>query len=218
MSDNTEGRLGYMIRKAEAHDLDAVTGLYDAIHQAEAEGRLCVGWEKDVYPVRATAQAALVRGDLFVMERHGRIVGSGIINQIQVDVYEGAPWRHTADADQVCVLHTLVIDPVCRGQGLGQAFAAYYEEYARARGWRELRIDTNARNTAARALYRKRGYTEIGIVPTVFNGIPGVQLVLLEKWLGETALCGATRSTCMPAVSDRKCDNSDSFHGKSTES
>ena len=27
----------------------------------------------------------------------------------------------------------------------------------------------------------KMGYKEIGIVPTVFNGIPGVNLVLLEK-------------------------------------
>ena len=42
-------------------------------------------------------------------------------------------------------------------------------------------MDTNARNEAARAMYRKLGYREIGIVPTVFNGIEGVQLVLLEK-------------------------------------
>ena len=44
-----------------------------------------------------------------------------------------------------------------------------------------FRIDTNARNTAARAMYRKLGYKEIGTVPTTFNGIPGVDLVLLEK-------------------------------------
>ena len=32
-------------------------------------------------------------------------------------------------------------------------------------------------------MYRKMGYTEIGIVPTTFNGIAGVDLVLLEKYL-----------------------------------
>lgn len=47
----------------------------------------------------------------------------------------------------------------------------------------ELRIDANARNAAARAMHKKLGYKEIGIVPTVFNGIPDVQLVLLEKYL-----------------------------------
>ena len=30
-------------------------------------------------------------------------------------------------------------------------------------------------------MYRKLGYKEIGIVPTTFNGITGVDLVLLEK-------------------------------------
>ena len=38
-------------------------------------------------------------------------------------------------------------------------------------------------NAAARGLYKKLGYKEIGIVPTEFNGIPDVQLVLLEKHL-----------------------------------
>ena len=37
------------------------------------------------------------------------------------------------------------------------------------------------RNLAARTMYSKFGYQEITIVPTVFNGIPGVNLVLLEK-------------------------------------
>ena len=34
-------------------------------------------------------------------------------------------------------------------------------------------------------MYRKLGYREVGQVPTVFNGIDGVMLVLLEKSLSE---------------------------------
>lgn len=45
-------------------------------------------------------------------------------------------------------------------------------------------MDTNARNAAARRLYAGLGYWEAGIVPCVFNGIPDVQLVCLEKYLG----------------------------------
>ena len=44
-------------------------------------------------------------------------------------------------------------------------------------------MDTNALNLPARRLYKHLGYREVGIVPTTFNGIPGVQLVLLEKHL-----------------------------------
>ena len=44
-------------------------------------------------------------------------------------------------------------------------------------------MDTNAINAAARAMYAKLGYREADIVPCVFNGIPNVNLVLLEKKL-----------------------------------
>ena len=115
---------------------------------------------------------------MFVLEDE-QILGAGIINQTQVDVYYGAPWEYETDA--VCVLHTLVISPQAAGRGYGRAFVAFYEWWAKEHDLPELRIDTNARNTAARAMYRKMGYTEICIVPTVFNGIPDVDLVLLEK-------------------------------------
>ena len=60
---------------------------------------------------------------------------------------------------------------------------AFYEEYARENGCPYLRMDTNARNLAARRLYAYLGYWEAGIVPCVFNGIQDVQLVCLEKKL-----------------------------------
>lgn len=53
--------------------------------------------------------------------------------------------------------------------------------------WHEctvLRIDTNARNRAARALYPKLGYREADILHRDFNGIRGVDLVTFEKRVG----------------------------------
>lgn len=173
-----------IIRKADANDIDAVEALYDEVHTAEEEHKQQIGWIRGVYPVRATAQMALDRNDLFVLEDHGTIYGAGIINQIQVDVYRDGKWQHEAPDDRVCVLHTLVISPASAGNGYGRSFLAFYESYASDNGCTELRIDTNEINVAARAMYQKHGYTEIGIVPTTFNGIPGVNLVLLEKYLG----------------------------------
>ena len=171
------------IRRAMIFDLAGVEKIYQEIHDAEEAGVITTGWLRDVYPVRSTAEAALQRGDLFVMEEGNRIYGSALINQIQVDVYAGAPWDYTVPDDQVCVLHTLVISPKMNGRGLGRQFVQFYEDYALEHEWPELRIDTNARNEPARSMYRKLGYREIAVVPTVFNGIPGVDLVLLEKHL-----------------------------------
>ena len=168
-------------RKANPGDIPQIARIYEEIHTEEEAGRTTIGWIRGIYPTQATAQAALQRDDLFVLEENGRILGAAIINKIQVDVYEDAPWEHAAEDTEVTVLHTLVISPREGRRGLGSSFVSFYEKYARETGAPYLRMDTNAGNLAARALYKKLGYKEIGIVPCVFNGIEGVNLVLLEK-------------------------------------
>ena len=167
------------IREAGRADLNAIERIYNEIHTAEENGTLTIGWTRDVYPTRKTAEDAIMRGDMFVLEEDGEILGAAIINRTQVDVYSGAAWEH--ETDSVCVLHTLVISPQAAGKGYGRAFVAFYERWAKEHDRPELRLDTNARNITARNMYRKMGYREIGVVPTTFNGIPGVDLVLLEK-------------------------------------
>ena len=171
------------IRKAQAQDIPAISRIFDDIHTAEEAGTVTIGWNRSIYPTRATAESALERDDLFVQESEGEIVGSAIINQIQVDVYADGAWQYPAEDAEVMVLHTLVISPRAAGKGFGSSFVAYYEALARARGCRVLRMDTNARNSTARALYRRLGYREADIVPCTFNGLANVQLVLLEKKL-----------------------------------
>lgn len=172
-----------MIRKAIAADISAVSAIYEDIHTAEETGQAVIGWVRGVYPTQATAAAALDRGDLFVQEDNGEIVGAAIINQSQCDGYETAAWQYPAEDSEVMVLHTLTISPRVAKQGYGKAFVAFYERYAQENGCQYLRMDTNARNSRARAMYQRLGYQEIGIIPTTFNGIAGVNLVLLEKKL-----------------------------------
>lgn len=172
-----------MIRKAVCADIPAVAQIYEKIHTAEEAGGVTIGWIRGIYPTEDTARQALARDDLFVQEDGETIVGAAIINQCQVDSYYGANWRYPAEDSQVMVLHTLVIDPEAERKGYGKAFVQFYEDYARQHDCPYLRMDTNARNARARAMYGKLGFSEVDIVPCQFNGIPGVQLVLLEKML-----------------------------------
>ncbi|MBR2287460.1 MAG: GNAT family N-acetyltransferase [Clostridia bacterium] len=169
-------------RRATLADLDAIVSIYDAVHTEEEAGRAVIGWDRKIYPTARSAAQAIEAGEMYVEEADG-VVGSARINRVQVDVYSLGNWEYECAADGALVLHTLTINPACGGRGLGAAFVAFYEDMARKQGIAELRMDTNAKNLRARALYRKLGYREIGIVPTVFNGIPGVELVLLEKHL-----------------------------------
>ena len=169
------------IRPARNGDLDAVARIYEAVHTAEESGLAEIGWIRGVYPTRATAEAAMKAGSLYVLEDEGGILAAAKIDQEQVEHYAQIPWTIPAEDAEVLVLHTLVVDPAAARRGYGRAFVAYYEAHARALACRALRLDTNARNTAARRLYAALGYREAGVVPCVFNGIPGVDLVCLEK-------------------------------------
>ncbi len=171
------------IRKATKNDINSIEKIYNNIHKDEEKGLISIGWERNVYPTRKTAQDSLNRDDLFVIEDEGKIVATAVINQIQVDEYKYATWKHSANDNEVMVLHCLAVDPYQKNKGYGKTFVAYYEKYAKEHNCFELRMDTNVINTKARNLYQKLGYEEVGIVKCVFNNIPNVQLVCLEKCL-----------------------------------
>jgi len=172
------------IRKGTLEDIPQVADIYDRILTEEEAGRTAIGWVRGVYPTRQTALDALSAGTLFVLEQDGALAAAAKIDQNQVPEYADAPWQYPdAPPSQVMVLHTLVVDPARSGQGCGTRFVQFYEQYALEHGCPYLRMDTNVRNAAARRLYARLGYREAGCVPCTFNGIPGVQLVCLEKRL-----------------------------------
>lgn len=174
-----------IFRKAIENDIESITSIYEEVHEEIESGKIWIGWIKGVYPTRDTVVAAIERDDLFVMEEEEKIVGVGIINQQQVNVYKETNWKYPAIDQEVMVLHTLAISPKVSRKGYGSKFVKFYEAYAKEHECEFLRMDTNERNTNARALYKKLGYDEVEMIPCTFNGIEGFHLVMLEKYIGE---------------------------------
>lgn len=170
-------------RLAQESELQKVVEIYERILDDEEAGHTVIGWERGVYPTFETARSAFLKEELYVALLEGAIVASAIINTTQVDVYEKGSWQYDVEEEKVFVLHTLTVDPLAGGKGIGRAFVDFYEKLAIERGRPYLRLDTNAKNARARKMYKTLGYEEIGIVDTTFNGIAGVKLVLLEKAL-----------------------------------
>lgn len=172
-----------MIRLATLADIAQVAAIYADIHQQEELGNTTTGWKRGLYPTEQTARDALAAGTLFVYEEGGQILASARIDQHQEEEYAQASWTQDAPPAKVMVLHTLVVSPAAGGRGIARQFVAFYEEYAARNGCPFLRMDTNARNTRARALYHKLGYREVGIVACNFHSVGQVDLVCLEKTL-----------------------------------
>ncbi len=170
-----------VIRPAREADLDAVDAIYDAILTVEEAGLTRIGWIRGVYPTRETAREALQRGTLYVLEDGGEIRAAAKIDQEQPEAYAEADWTIPAEEHEVLVLHTLVVGPAIARRGYGKAFVAFYEQEAKRRGCRALRIDTNETNEAARSLYAKLGYREADVVLCDFNRLANIRLVCLEK-------------------------------------
>lgn len=165
-------------------DIPGIDKIYCDILNLEVARKGQTGWVKGIYPSKATALESVQLGEMYVMEENGEIVASAKLNQKQVPSYTRAKWEMDAPAEEVMVIHTLTVAPQESGKGYGSAFIRFYEDFALEHGCKYLRMDTNAINKPARAMYKKLGYKEIGIVPCNFNGIKDVLLVCLEKYLG----------------------------------
>ncbi len=169
------------IRLAKYSDLPVIMSVYDSVFALEEKGEGKTGWIRGVYPTENTVLSAVSAQSMYVCELNGEIVAAAKIDKIQVDVYSKINWLYEADMKQVCVLHTLAVSGKHLKKGIASKFVEFYEQYAKKEGCTVLRIDTNQKNTPARALYKKLGFIESGIVPCTFNGIENVMLVCLEK-------------------------------------
>ena len=171
------------IRIATIKDVKAISDIYEEIHDLEEKKLTHTGWKRNVYPTEKTAISAIEKGEMYVIELDNKIVAAAKINHMQEKEYSFINWKYDASPEKVLVIHTLVVSPKNSKKGIGTAFVNFYEETAKKLNCTVLRLDTNEKNLKARELYKKLGYSEAGVIPTVFNGIDGVSLVLLEKAL-----------------------------------
>ncbi len=59
------------------------------------------------------------------------------------------------------LIENLAVDPERHGAGIGRVLMGYAESYARARGFRELRLYTNAAMVENLSFYPRLGYVEV---------------------------------------------------------
>jgi GNAT superfamily N-acetyltransferase len=130
------------------------------------------------YPNPAVFVADVEKGQLWIVEVEGQVVGAAAITTDQEPEYAEVGWDIS---EQAVVVHRLAVDPAFQGQGVAKALMAQAEAEARMRGILLLRVDTNTRNEATRRLFPKLGYALAGEIGLGFR--PGLRFCCYEKRL-----------------------------------
>lgn len=170
-----------MIRIAKEGDLNQVEEIYNELLDHEAKTVSYTNWQKGLYPTLTYARTAFEQNTLFVGEENGILYGCVILNQIQPPEYADINWNHQVDSESVMVIHTLCIRPSWAGNGKGKEFIKFFEEYARKKDWKVIRLDTYEGNIPACQLYLSIGYSYAGTTKFHFQNVIWEKLKCFEK-------------------------------------
>lgn len=145
-------------RGATLSDLPELMALFRAAtRQMDAQGIL--QWD-EIYPDEATIRADIVRGQMRVGTRSGKIAVAFMLELCKEGEYEPADWRYREP--DFAVLHRLCVHPDFQGQGVAKAAMDFLEGAMLSRGIRTIRLDAFSQNPSALHLYESRGYVKAG--------------------------------------------------------
>jgi ribosomal protein S18 acetylase RimI-like enzyme len=151
------------IHTAAASDMDAVRRLFRAYAES-LDFELCFqGFEAELDAL--PGPYAPPDGRIILAKVDGEPVGVVAVKPL--------------DADGVCEMKRLYVDPAHRGNGIARSLTERLLNAARDIGHTTMRLDTVASMTAARSLYRSLGFEERD--PYYANPLPDV--VYMEREL-----------------------------------
>ena len=135
-------------REASVDDADAHALLAEYFECRAASFPVAQGTYRTVFPVAQNFEPPV--GTFLVVEEDGVAVGCGGIRLIDL-----------ADHPAAAEIKHLYLQPHLRGRGMGRLLLAELEGRAATLEAQHLVLDTNESLTAAGALYRSSGYSEV---------------------------------------------------------
>lgn len=167
------------IRAAVPEDLDAMLGLI-AMAVAYMKQQGIRQWS-DGYPNAEVLMADICRGESYVCEAGGRIIGTAALS-----LREETTYRRIFDGGWLTegaygVIHRIAVDDRAKGCGVAAAFVDYIEKMCISHGIYAVRVDTHEDNLSMQRMLKKHGFVRCGIIYLA----SGDARVAFEKVLGE---------------------------------
>ncbi|WML37479.1 GNAT family N-acetyltransferase [Clostridium sp. OS1-26] len=146
-----------MMRKAVIADIKNVMEIIkETIVEMHSYGNY--QWDEN-YPQEKDFLNDIQKGDLFVTEREGELVGFVCINKVEPVEYNGLNWSLNDDA---MVVHRMAVNPAYRKNGVGTELMKFADELALKNNIKYLKTDTYSLNSKMNRLFQKCGYKLVG--------------------------------------------------------
>ncbi len=150
LAPREEPKVPYLLRHHQPGDMGWVVHRHGVLYSQE------YGWDEHFEALVAEIAAKFIQHydpkceRCWIAEREGEIVGSVFL----VKHLKG-----------IAKLRMLLVEPSARGHGIGRRLVDECIRFARQAGYRKITLWTQNNLTAARAIYKKTGFTLVASVP-----------------------------------------------------
>lgn len=141
--------------------LDELADFYDRV-VTYLEAHINYPKWSHAYPCRESVEEAIRRKDQYACLEDGRIVGAAVMNDNPGGAYEKGDWSCDLQEGEYLIIHSLAADPERQGCGIGDFMVKAALSFAKANGYKAIRLDVVPGNTPAQKLYRHNGFTYAG--------------------------------------------------------
>lgn len=183
--ERREGLVRLEFRQAEPGDFAAAQAAYGQIIDHLAATVDFPHWHTENRPTGAEVQEWIEAGELYLAldQTAQRIAAVVALNHAAPTAYLHASWAIEVPPGQVLVVHALGVSPGFLRQGVARFLVDASLDVAREKGCRVVRLDTYVENIAARELYTRCGFTDLGVHTLQYEGTDLNQFHLFERVL-----------------------------------
>lgn len=152
-----------LFRVADASDLPAALTAYAQIKHHLGETVDYPHWHTADHPAAHQIERWVARGELYLALIGEEITGVVVLNHEAAAGFDDADWAVAASGTEVLVMHALGVVPQAMGRGIGRFLVESSIGVGRAMHCKAVRLDTYVENTPGLALYRRFGFTDLGL-------------------------------------------------------
>ncbi|MGI8314750.1 GNAT family N-acetyltransferase [Halobacillus mangrovi] len=169
--------LSYKLVKANIEMIEEINKIYLNCRDALLEQGI-LQWD-EFYPNKAYFHECIENEFLNVLMENNSILGHVVLSEWQSEEWKVINW----EKKNPTIIHSLMINPLVQGRGLGPVLVKLCEEYAMDNGYDSVRLDAFSNNAKVLYLYKKLGYQKRGSVFFKSKPIGHQEYICFEKGL-----------------------------------